>query len=143
MYIRTEKSTRKDFTQTFKVYGCEDCSGCEHKARCLSEYDEEKHSDKNKVMKINETWDELCADSHQNILSEQGILNRQIRSIQTEGHFGDIKENEKFERFNYRSADKVSREFKLFALGRNMNKYHRFSYGLLKKFEGKTEENAA
>ena len=50
-----------------------------------------------------------------------GILNRQIRSIQTEGHFGDIKENEKFRRFNYRSAEKVYKEFMLYAIGRNIN----------------------
>ena len=39
-----------------------------------------------------------------NVQSEKGILKCQIRSNQTEGHFGDIKENEKFRRFNYRSA---------------------------------------
>jgi hypothetical protein len=94
-------------------------------------------------MKINETWDKLCTDSLGNILSEQGILNRRIRSVQTEGHFGDIKENENFDRFNYRSADKVSREFKLYVIGRNMNKYHRFTYGLIKEFEGKTGKKAA
>jgi transposase len=142
-YIRTEQSVKKDFTQTFLVYGCADCSGCGHKAKCLHKYDEAKDFHKNKVMKINETWDELCTESHNNIQSDQGILNRQIRSIQTEGHFGDIKENEKFDRFNYRSTDKVSREFKLYVLGRNMNKYHRFSLGLLKEFEGKTPVKVA
>ena len=142
-YIRTEKSKRSDYTQTFEVYGCEDCSGCGYKASCLYRYDEETDFDKNKVMKVNEAWDELCADSHQNIISERGIINRQIRSIQTEGHFGDIKENEKFDRFNYRSTDKVAREFKLFVLGRNLNKYHRFMCGAIKKFEGKIEQTAA
>ena len=142
-HIRTEERRQKDFRRTFEVYGCEDCSGCEHKARCLYMYDEEKDFAKNKVMKINERWDALCADTHSNIESQQGILNRQIRSIQTEGHFGDIKENEKFERFNYRSTDKVAREFKLSVFGRNLNKYHRFSCGALKKFEGKIEHTAA
>ena len=60
------------------------------------------------------------------------------RSIQTEGHFGDIKENENFRRFNYRSADKVYKEFMLYAIGRNINKYCRFLNEKLKKFEGKT-----
>ena len=46
---------------------------------------------------------------------------RQTRSIQTEGHFGDIKENEDFRRFNYRTSDKVYKEFMLFAIGRNIN----------------------
>ena len=53
-----------------------------------------------------------------NIQSEEGILKRQTRSIQTEGHFGDIKENENFRRFNYRSKEKVYKEFMLYAIGR-------------------------
>ncbi len=60
-----------------------------------------KDAEKNKVMKINEQWEELKERSHSNIQSERGILKRQTRSIQTEGHFGDIKENENFRRFNY------------------------------------------
>ena len=88
-------------------------------------------------MKINEQWEALKEESHANIQSEKGILNRQIRSIQTEGHFGDIKENENFRRFNYRSADKVYKEFMLYAIGRNINKYCRFLNEKLKKFEGK------
>ena len=39
-------------------------------------------------MKINERWEELKEASHANIQSEEGILKRQTRSIQTEGHFG-------------------------------------------------------
>ncbi len=74
---------------------------------------------------------------------EKGSLNRQIRSIQTEGHFGDIKENENFRRFNYRSSDKVYKEFMLYAIGRNVNKYHRFLHNEIQKFEGKRAENVA
>ena len=83
---------------------------------------------------------ELKERSHANIQREQGILKRQTRSIQTEGHFGDIKENENFRRFNYRSSDKVYKEFMLYAIGRNINKYHRFLYEKLRKFEGKTAQ---
>ena len=36
------------------------------------------------------------------------------------------------------SADKVYKEFMLYAIGRNINKYHRFLYEKLRKFEGKT-----
>ena len=78
-----------------------------------------------------------------NIQSEKGILNRQIRSIQTEGHFGDVKENESFRRFNYRTSEKAYKEFMLYAIGRNINKYHRFLHDEIKKIEGKTEEKAA
>ena len=142
-HIRTETKEQDGYTQTLEVYGCADCSGCEHKARCLYKYNAEKDVEKNKVMKINEQWEELREKSHANIQSERGILKRQTRSIQTEGHFGDIKENENFRRFNYRSADKVYKEFMLYAIGRNINKYCRFLNEKLKKFEGKTTEKTA
>ena len=142
-HIRTEIHKRNDYTQTMEVYGCADCSDCEHKAKCLYKYDAERDADKNKVMKINVTWEELKAKSHANIPSEQGILNRLIRSIQTAGHFGDIKENDGFRRFNYRSTEKVYKEFMLYAIGRNINKYHRFLTGELKKYEGKKDTEAA
>ena len=142
-HLRTEKREQEGYTQTYEVYGCSDCSGCEHKAKCLYKYNPDKDADKNKVMKINEVWEELREKSHMNIQSERGIRNRQIRSIQTEGHFGDIKENEDFRRFNYRSKDKAYKEFMLFAIGRNINKYHRFLSAKLKKFEGKLLEKTA
>ena len=142
-HINTEKKEQNGYTQTYEVYGCSDCSGCEHKSKCLYKYNPDKDIDKNKVMKINEVWEELREKSHANINSEKGILKRQIRSIQTEGHFGDIKENEDFRRFNYRTSDKVYKEFMLFAIGRNINKYHRFLYAKLKKFEGKLQEKTA
>lgn len=142
-HIRTETKEQNGYTQTFEVYGCADCSGCEHKARCLYKYNAEKDTERNKIIKINEQWEELREKSHANIQSERGILKRQTRSIQTEGHFGDIKENENFRRFNYRSADKVYKEFMLYAIGRNINKYCRFLNEKLKKFEGKTTEKTA
>ena len=142
-YIRTEEKEMDGYTQTLEVYGCADCNGCEHKAKCLYKYNPEKNADKNKVMKINERWEELKENSHTNIQSEKGILNRQIRSIQTEGHFGDIKENDDFRRFNHRSSEKVYKEFMLYAIGRNINKYHRFLCNKLQKFEGKKEEKIA
>ena len=37
-----------------------------------------------------------------------------------------LKENDDFRRFNHRSSDKVYKEFMLYAIGRNINKYQRF-----------------
>ena len=117
----------------------------DHEKRKARAYKENigKDPDRNKVMKINERWEELREASNANIQSEEGILKRQIRSIQTEGHFGDIKENEDFRRFNYRSADKVYKEFMLYAIGRNLMKYHRFLHHEIEKYEGKKEQKAA
>ena len=142
-HIRTETKKQEGYQQTFEVYGCADCSECPHKAKCLYKYNEKTDAGRNKTMKINERWEDLKEEVHANILSEKGVLNRQIRSIQTEGHFGDIKENEDFRRFNYRSSEKVYKEFLLYAIGRNLNKYHRFLHGEIQKFEGKKEQTVA
>ncbi len=142
-HIRTETKEQDGYTQTYEVYGCADCSGCEHKTRCLYKYNAQKDADRNKVMKINERWEELKEESHGNIQSEKGIVKRKIRSIQTEGHFGDIKENEGFRRFYYRRTEKVYKEFMLYAIGRNINKYHRFLHQEIEKYEGKPEEKTA
>ena len=72
---------------------------------------------------------------HANIQSEKGIRNRQIRSI------GDINGN--FRRFHYQSTEKVYKEFMLYAIGRNINKYHRFLHDEIRKFEGKNVEKTA
>ncbi|GMQ65331.1 hypothetical protein AN2V17_45750 [Vallitalea sp. AN17-2] len=83
-YQRTETHKKDGFERTFEVYACSDCRSCIHKANCLYKYNEAKDANRNKVMKINEQWEALKMDSNQNIQSEEGVLNRQIRSIQTE-----------------------------------------------------------
>ena len=50
-HIRTESKEQDGYTQTVEVYGCADCSGCEHKSKCLYKYNAEKNPDRNKVMK--------------------------------------------------------------------------------------------
>ena len=94
-------------------------------------------------MKINERWEELKEESNANIQREEGILKRQTRSIQTEGHCGDSTENENCRRINYRSAEKVYKEFMLYAIGRNIMKYHRFLHQEIEKCEGKKEQETA
>ena len=48
-----------------------------------------------------------------------GIYYRQLRSIQTEGFFSNLKENDGFRRFNHKSTEKVYKESLLYILGKN------------------------
>lgn len=130
-------SNQKGFTQEFEHYECESCQGCPLKKECFYNYNEEKYKDQNKKLVINRNWEELKKASNTNIQSEKGIIYRQTRSIQNEGSFGDMKQNDDFTRFNYRTDEKVYKETMLYVFGRNINKYHRFETGKLKKFEGK------
>jgi len=142
-FSHTERHRSKGFEQLFNVYACKDCGGCKHKAECLYKYDEEKHEDKNKVIKVNRNWDKLKASSHENIQSDKGVYYRLIRSIQTEGFFGDMKENDGFRKFNHRSSEKVYKESLLYIFGKNIGRYHKFINDELKKYEMKTEQIAA
>lgn len=72
----TQTSKTKGVETYYQVYSCKDCSGGELKAKCLYKYDDSKHQEKNKVIKVNENWNQLKTESHENIHSEKGILNR-------------------------------------------------------------------
>lgn len=141
-FDRIENSHSQEISKAYKVYSCKDCSGCELKPKCLYKYDSSKHQTKNKVIKVNEQWDQLKQKSYDNIHSDKGILNRQIRSIQTEGFFGDMKANDGFRQFNHRSQDKVIKEFMIYAFGKNIDKYFKFETGKILKFEGKIDQIA-
>src|SRR5690554_214209 len=96
-----------------------------------------KYKNKNKKLTINRKWETLKKETEENIFTEKGILYRQIRSIQTEGSFGDMKQNDDFIRFNHRSGEKVYKEALFYVFGRNINKYHRFKTSTLTEFKGK------
>ncbi len=135
---KTEVQSKDGFDRHFEIYSCDDCDGCTLKAECLYKYEEQKDVNKNKVMKVNYNWDNLKAKSEENVLSEKGIFYRQIRSIQTEGSFGDMKHNHKIRHFNHRGEEKIYKEMLFYTFGRNLIKYHRFEQKELKSFEGKT-----
>ncbi len=133
-YVETNHKYKNGFTQTFKTYKCESCDNCPLKSQCFYNYNEKTHKSRDKQVIVNHNWEDLKNESDANIQSEEGILKRQIRSIQTEGTFGDMKQNDDFRRVNHRSIDKVYKEFALYAIGRNINKYHRFENGKLEEY---------
>jgi hypothetical protein len=123
---KTELHNVNGFNKVFEIYSSDSCDGCIHKPQCLYKYDPEKHHDKNKLMKINERWDTLKTWSEKNVLNEKGVLYRQIRSVMTEGSFGDMKQNDQFRRFHRRGIEKVRKEVMLYTMARNINKYFRY-----------------
>ena len=133
-YVETTHKYKNGFKQTFKTYRCDSCDNCPLKSQCFYNYNEENHKNRNKQLIVNHNWEDLKNESDANVQSEEGIYKRQIRSIQTEGTFGDMKQNDDFRRVNHRSTLKVYKEFALYAIGRNINKYHRFEKGKLVQY---------
>jgi hypothetical protein len=128
------QETKRRYGKTFKVYTCKDCQGCERKKQCLYNYSESKDQTRNKRMEVNHEWIELKKETNDHIHTEKGIENMIIRSIQTEGTFGDMKYNDNFRQFNHRSMDKVETELFLYVFARNINKLHRFKNDKIKKY---------
>lgn len=56
-----KKKMTKEYEQKFEVYACDDCNGCRFKAECFYRYDPIKDTDKNKVMKVNQKWEDFKA----------------------------------------------------------------------------------
>lgn len=71
---QTESKELEGYTQTVEVYGCADCGDCGHKTKCLYKYNAEKNADQNKIMKINERWEELKEESNANIPEQERYL---------------------------------------------------------------------
>jgi predicted Fe-S protein YdhL (DUF1289 family) len=63
------------------VYGCADCSGCAHKAKCLYKYNAEKDAEKNKVMKINEQWETLKEKQRKRLLRKMHFQKMKLRGF--------------------------------------------------------------
>lgn len=139
---KTQRSYTKGFEQKYEVYSCKDCSGCSRKNECFYKYNEYRDLNRNKSMKINHQWEELKNRTNKNIHTEKGIVYRQIRSIQTEGSFGDMKENDKFRRFNNRGYEKVEKELMIYVVGRNINKLDRFIKQKIQTYPQNNEKGA-
>lgn len=70
--------------------------------------------------------EEYQKEVKRNIRSEDGIRLMYQRSNETEGTFGDWKNNHQFERLHRRGENGVKLEIYLVAIGHNIRKYHRY-----------------
>jgi hypothetical protein len=65
---------------------------------------------------------ELKNKAKELLMSEKGIEHRSKRPIEVEAVFGQLKCNNKFNRFTFKGLEKVELEFLLMALGHNFRK---------------------
>ncbi|MCT4631231.1 MAG: hypothetical protein N4A76_00670 [Firmicutes bacterium] len=60
----------------------------------------------------------------------------------TECSFGDMKYNDKIQKFNHRSREKVYKEMLFYIIGRNLKKHHKFLNNSLKNCEKELRKKA-
>lgn len=114
---KTARKSTSSYKSEVTLYECENCEGCEYKAKCTKAIG-------NRKMQASKLFIKMREISLKNITTPYGILLRINRSIQVEGAFGVLKEDYGFRRFLTRGKKTVETEFLLLSLGYNINKLH-------------------
>ena len=108
---------RNEYVSESRIYQCESCEGCPYCGKCYKG----KYARK---ISVASRFDEYRARSRANIESEEGILLRINRSIQSEGVFAFVKEDLLFRRFMMRGTKNVAVEWMLLTFAYNVSKLH-------------------
>lgn len=96
-------------------YQAKRCHGCCLRSLC--------HKSKgNRVIEINHRLRELKEEAKNLLMSEKGLYHRSRRPIEPESVFGQIKFNNKFNRFTLKGLTKVEIEFGLILIAHNLRK---------------------
>ncbi len=91
------------------------CQGCPLRGMC--------HKGKGeREIEVNHKLRAYRAKARERLLSEEGVQLRKRRAIEPEAVFGQLKSNNRFNRFKLRSLAKVRLEFGLAAIGHNLRK---------------------
>jgi hypothetical protein len=96
-------------------YQAERCQGCPLRGMCYK-------AKENRIIEINYRLQELKDKAKQLLNSELGLAHRSKRPIEVEAVFGQLKSNNKFNRFTLRGLEKVNLEFGLMAMAHNLRK---------------------
>jgi hypothetical protein len=112
-------STRKSATghiSHLTHYQAQNCGQCPLNGAC--------HKAKgNRVIQVNHKLRQLKQNAKARLTSEQGLKHRSKRPIEPEAVFGQIKSNNRFNRFTFKGLEKVTIEFTLQAIGHNLRKW--------------------
>ncbi len=93
------------------------CGDCPFKNKCT-------RSSVGRKINYCEDLDDYQKEVRSNITSKEGIKLMFKRSNETEGTFGALKQNLKYDRLHRRGETGVKLEFYLVAIGQNIRKYH-------------------
>lgn len=110
------------------IYQAENCNGCPLRSQC-------HNSKNNRRIELNHKLNKYRKQARERLMSEQGLYHRSKRPIEPEAVFGQIKFNNKFNRFTLRGLTKVEIEIGLILLSHNLRKIAQIVSGNL-KFSG-------
>jgi transposase len=110
-----KRTSSNGYESQVSYYQAKRCEGCPLRGMC--------HQSKgNRRIEINHRLNELKQKARTLLTSEEGLKHRSKRPIEVEAVFGQLKSNNKFNRFTMKGLEKVELEFLLMALGHNFRK---------------------
>lgn len=115
---RTTKTDKYEYTREFKVYECEDCSGCPLRSFCTK-----AKEGTNRKLTVNEKWEQQKEHVRTKLSEEKTSTIYRQRKIDVEPVFGFLKANLRFTRFSVRGKSKVGNEMGLALMAVNLRKF--------------------
>jgi len=116
LYMETKPYKSKNgYLSERRLYECLDCATCPLKSKCTK-------AKGNRRIQVSFELRRYHQQARDNLLSEQGVALRQLRSTEPETVFGDIKHNMGFRRFMLRGLKKVDIEWGLLCMAHNLRK---------------------
>jgi transposase len=122
--VRTDPT---GFQREFKIYECEDCSGCPFRSTC-TKAKEGNH----RTIRVNEKWQQQKEYVKAKLSEEKTSSIYRQRKIDVEPVFGFLKANLRFTRFSVRGKSKVENEMGLALMAVNLRKYTANKYENIK-----------
>lgn len=110
-----ERNSSNGFPYLVCIYQAKNCQNCPFRENCFK-------GDGNRSIEINHELKRLREKAKRLLTSQEGIYHRKKRCIEPEAVFGQLKSNNKFNRFTFRGKEKVSLEFSLMSIGHNLRK---------------------
>ena len=114
---QTKESVKGRYPRTIQFYRNEHCEGCPLRSQCA----QSKHG---RTLQRTDKLAEMQIEIRENLMTEtrQELLKQ--RSIQAEGIFGQIKQDQEYDRLWRRKETMVKLELLLVSIGHNLRKYH-------------------
>lgn len=110
-----KRASELGYESTIYIYQAQNCKGCPMRGAC--------HKGKgNRKIELNHKLLAYRKQAREKLMSEEGLYHRSKRPIEPEAVFGQIKFNNKFNRFTLKGLDKVEVEFGLVAISHNLRK---------------------
>jgi len=112
----SKRISSNGYESQVSIYQAKNCQGCPLRGMCYQ-------AKTNRRIEVNHRLNALKDKARALLMSPEGIEKRSKRPVEVEAVFGQLKSNNKFNRFTLRSLDKVNIEFGLMALGHNFRKW--------------------